>query len=81
MHPRNTLTVSILLTLAFAVSAVAGEMTLFEGPELSGRRITVRGEIENYELQERILNEYEIDSVFHLAAQPLTRPRDQCPHL
>jgi len=36
------------------------------------RRITVvRGEIEDYFLLERILNEYEIESVFHLAAQTI----------
>jgi len=35
-------------------------------------RITVvRGEVENYLLLERILNEYEVDTVFHLAAQPI----------
>ena len=33
--------------------------------------ISVRGEIENYFLLERIINEYEIDSVFHLAAQTI----------
>jgi len=32
---------------------------------------TVRGEIENYFLLERIINEYEIDAVFHLAAQTI----------
>lgn len=32
---------------------------------------TVRGNIEDYFLLERILNEYEIDSVFHLAAQTI----------
>lgn len=32
---------------------------------------TVRGEIENYFLLERVLNEYEIDTVFHLAAQTI----------
>jgi len=32
---------------------------------------TVRGEIENYFLLERIINEYEIDTVFHLAAQTI----------
>ncbi len=35
------------------------------------RIITVRGEIEDYFLLERILNEYEIDTVFHLAAQTI----------
>ncbi len=33
--------------------------------------ITVRGEIEDYSLIERVLNEYEIDTVFHLAAQTI----------
>jgi CDP-glucose 4,6-dehydratase len=32
---------------------------------------TVRGEVENYFLLERIINEYEIDTVFHLAAQTI----------
>ena len=32
---------------------------------------TVRGEMENYFLLERILNEYEIETVFHLAAQTI----------
>jgi len=32
---------------------------------------TVRGEIEDYFLLERVLNEYEIDTVFHLAAQTI----------
>jgi len=33
--------------------------------------ITVRGEIEDYFLLERVLNEYEIDTVFHLSAQTI----------
>ena len=33
--------------------------------------ITVRGELEDYFLMERIINEYEIDSIFHLAAQTI----------
>lgn len=33
--------------------------------------IIVRGEIEDYSLIERVLNEYEIDTVFHLAAQTI----------
>ncbi|MBI5680694.1 MAG: GDP-mannose 4,6-dehydratase [Methanobacterium sp.] len=32
---------------------------------------TVRGDIEDYFFLERVLNEYEIDSVFHLAAQTI----------
>ncbi len=33
--------------------------------------ITVRGEVGDYFLLERILNEYEVDTVFHLAAQTI----------
>lgn len=32
---------------------------------------TVRGEVEDYFLLERIINEYEVDTVFHLAAQTI----------
>lgn len=35
------------------------------------RIITVKGEVEDYLLLERILNEYEVDTVFHLAAQTI----------
>jgi CDP-glucose 4,6-dehydratase len=38
---------------------------------LAERITVVRGEVENYTLLERVLNEYEIDTVFHLAAQPI----------
>jgi CDP-glucose 4,6-dehydratase len=38
---------------------------------LDERITVVRGEVEDYPLLERILNEYEIDTVFHLAAQPI----------
>ena len=43
----------------------------FYQPEILNRVVVVRGEIENYFLLERILNEYEIDTVFHLAAQTI----------
>jgi CDP-glucose 4,6-dehydratase len=33
--------------------------------------VTVKGEVEDYFLLERAINEYEIDSVFHLAAQTI----------
>lgn len=33
--------------------------------------VTVRGDIEDYFFIERVLNEYEIDSIFHLAAQTI----------
>ena len=39
--------------------------------KLAERITVVRGEVENYFLLERVLNEYEIDTVFHLAAQPI----------
>lgn len=32
---------------------------------------TVRGEVEDYFLLERVINEYEIDTIFHLAAQTI----------
>ena len=40
---------------------------------------TVRGEVEDYFLLERILNEYEIDTVFHLAAQTIVSIANQNP--
>lgn len=33
--------------------------------------VTVKGAVENYFLLERIINEYEVDAVFHLAAQTI----------
>jgi CDP-glucose 4,6-dehydratase len=41
------------------------------GSGLSNRINVVRGELENYALLLRALNEYEIDSVFHLGAQTI----------
>ncbi|MFH1003293.1 MAG: GDP-mannose 4,6-dehydratase, partial [Chloroflexota bacterium] len=38
---------------------------------LDKRITTVRGEVENYWLLERAINEYEVDTVFHLAAQTI----------
>lgn len=43
----------------------------FYQPDVLNRVVVVRGEIENYSLLERILNECEIDAVFHLAAQTI----------
>ena len=37
----------------------------------SDKIVTVRGEVEDYFLLERTINEYEIDAVFHLAAQTI----------
>jgi CDP-glucose 4,6-dehydratase len=39
----------------------------------------VKGEVENLELLERILNEYEIDTVFHLAAQTIVGTGNRSP--
>ncbi len=39
----------------------------------------VRGEVEDYHLLERALNEYEIDTVFHLAAQTIVSIANRCP--
>ena len=39
----------------------------------------VRGEVEDYTLLERILNEYEIDTVFHLAAQTIVGTANRNP--
>ena len=41
--------------------------------------VSVRGKIEDYFLLERILNEYEIDTVFHLAAQTIVGIANQNP--
>src|SRR5436305_1434403 len=49
------------------------------GWSLDRRVITVRGEVENFNQIERIINEYEIDSVFHLAAQTLVKTANQSP--
>ena len=43
----------------------------FSRLRLDKRICTVRGELENYVLLERIINEYEINTVFHLAAQTI----------
>jgi len=39
----------------------------------------VRGDVTNYELVERALNEYEIDTVFHLAAQTIVPIANRAP--
>jgi CDP-glucose 4,6-dehydratase len=44
------------------------------------RRVTVvQGELENYALLERTLNEYEIEAVFHLAAQAIVGAANRSP--
>jgi CDP-glucose 4,6-dehydratase len=44
------------------------------------RRVTViQGAVEDYDLMARVLNEYEIDAVFHLAAQALVGAANRSP--
>ncbi|TET50805.1 MAG: NAD-dependent epimerase/dehydratase family protein, partial [Anaerolineales bacterium] len=40
---------------------------------------TVRGEVTDYQLVERVLNEYEVDAVFHLAAQTIVTIANRAP--
>jgi CDP-glucose 4,6-dehydratase len=47
--------------------------------DLQNKVTVVRGEIEDYGLIERTLNEYEIDSVFHLAAQTIVGTANRNP--
>ena len=39
----------------------------------------VHGSLEDYQLLERALNEYEIDTVFHLGAQTIVQTANRCP--
>jgi CDP-glucose 4,6-dehydratase len=49
------------------------------GSGFIGKINIVRGEIEDYSLIERSLNEYEIDTVFHLAAQTIVTIANRSP--
>lgn len=44
---------------------------LWLGTDTAQRIVIVNGELEDYALLERVVNEYEIESVFHLAAQAI----------
>ncbi|SFR08787.1 GDP-mannose 4,6-dehydratase [Desulfoscipio geothermicus] len=44
---------------------------IFFNAELQRKMVVVRGNVEDYHLLERAINEYEIDTVFHLAAQTI----------
>lgn len=46
---------------------------------LEKKTITVRGSLEDYSVVERILNEYEVDTVFHLGAQAIVGTSNRCP--
>jgi CDP-glucose 4,6-dehydratase len=47
--------------------------------KLNQRITVIRGSVEDYPLLERILNEYEIDTVFHLAAQTIVEIANRSP--
>lgn len=47
--------------------------------DLRGRLTVINGDLEDLPLMERILNEYEIDAVFHLAAQALVGAANRSP--
>ncbi|MEO5969118.1 MAG: GDP-mannose 4,6-dehydratase [Bdellovibrionia bacterium] len=47
--------------------------------DIQKKVVTVRGEVEDFFLLERVLNEYEIDTVFHLAAQTIVGTANQNP--
>ena len=47
--------------------------------DLRNKVTVIRGELEDLELLNRILNEYEIDSVFHLAAQAIVGAANRSP--
>jgi CDP-glucose 4,6-dehydratase len=47
--------------------------------DLRPRVTVVNGAVEDFALMERILNEYEVEAVFHLAAQALVGPANRSP--
>ncbi|MGE4232431.1 MAG: GDP-mannose 4,6-dehydratase [Bacteriovoracia bacterium] len=53
--------------------------TRFEELSLSKKTTIVRGCVEDEYLQNRVLNEYEIDTVFHLAAQTIVGTSERSP--
>ncbi len=67
----------------FALVRDSVPKSLFYDPSPEWRlhqRVTiVRGEVEDYQLIERTLNEYEIDTVFHLAAQTIVGTANRSP--
>ena len=75
----------LTIALVEAGAAVAGlvrDETPFSHLRVSGyqdRIAVVRGDVADYELVERALNEYEIDSVFHLAAQTIVTIANRAP--
>jgi CDP-glucose 4,6-dehydratase len=75
------LTLALLDAGASVVGLIRDRVPL-SNLRLSGaeqRMTAVDGDIANGELLERVLNEYEIEAVFHLAAQPLVRLANRAP--
>jgi CDP-glucose 4,6-dehydratase len=75
------LTLALLEAGADVVGLIRDRVPL-SNLRLSGaqqRIIAVDGDIADGELLERVLNEYEIEVVFHLAAQPLVRLANRAP--
>src|SRR5262250_981375 len=46
---------------------------------LRGKGAVVNGSVEDYALMERVLNEYEVEAVFHLAAQAIVGAANRSP--
>jgi len=75
------LTIALVEAGAAVVGLVRDEVP-FSQLRRSGyqdRIAVVRGDVTDYELIERALNEYEIDTVFHLAAQTIVSIADRAP--
>jgi CDP-glucose 4,6-dehydratase len=76
---------ALTAALVEAGAAVAGVVrdrvprTQFDCLQLDRRIVEVRGCVEDYALLERALNEYEVDTVFHLAAQTIVGTANRNP--
>lgn len=67
--------------VALVRDSVPRSLFFSQDPEwnLQGKVTTIRGELEDFRLMERVLNEYEIDSVFHLGAQTIVGTANRNP--
>jgi len=75
------LTIALVEAGAVVVGLIRDEVP-FSHLRRSGyqdRFAVVRGDVTDYELVERVLNEYEIDAVFHLAAQTIVTIANRAP--
>lgn len=73
------LTRDLLIRDANVVGLVRDDIPESNVSDIMGKISVVHGEIENLELVERALNEYEIDTVFHLAAQTIVGTANRSP--